>query len=1326
MKIIKKHIDLTLAVNLRLFVICIHFSHFSNIRFNRIGVVAILLSFAQGLSAQTTQTFTNSAPIIINRVGHSPTQYPSSITVSGMPTRLHEFVVRFDILTVSGLPDADILLEAPDGQRMILLSDLPYGGIDAFDNVGIGTSGKDTINPNNIRDNTDFRPANYGTGADTFPAPGPGVVLQPLYPNALVFQDINPNGVWKLYIEDDANNFDDLRLQNGWRIEITAASFTACKRPSLPQLVSSSDFGATLNWTAGTGNSNWDVLFSKDLNLKPVATTAPTHDNVTQNQNVSLTGLTPNTIYAVFVRADCGAGRVSPWVGPIIVKTTIHPCDLATPVSLCQEVDYPTLPSYLDYYFNYGPTWVFAFTAPEAGDYYMEFEGNSGYTPFYRLNNANNCDDSIWIEMGKLPDRTLTFRLPLLAAGQTCWIIHHSVQRAHQIFKIQKCPLRRMVLEAVIPATDSLSVVWQNSPRITEPLEYYIGQKPLLAPNENTPPTIAAKILSPSTGRVNFPNLQLDTDYQFYVRSRCSNGKTSCWQGPFEGKTSKSCSKVTLFRVDTVTQAWAKTMIKFTNVGPNFVSNMTVVVCRDGQNPTYNWVSSATLGVSTTRDSFPLLLNSLPMTQPLKVYVKLGCTTPLGAQSWQGPFDLPIGHTPPVPVTDLFCGDAVYTYSPYDHPNYMEFPRPPCYDNSYGSFGERIFRYRANADDTLLLRWNSGFSTLGLNNGVTYYVKSASLPLDPENWTYRGCWKMRSLPNIWDPANWPDIRIPVKKDSVYYVLCDAFGSYAAGFPIYVGGCRATCPKLDTLFLDASTMTTATLRWKNVKQGATYQIDYEPAWSSLPQFARTVTTTDTTIKLTGLLPSGEYQFKIRTFCSPTDVSNAYYAKFQLKNHLSVNEATFSRCNPQFLPPNGTNRANYEVIELTVPQNGDYFFNASYYDIYLYDNAFDPANPSLNLIAYVSNAGSDGRKDTTLALQSGKRYFCVLGSISQQFNVGSNINLKLWVDGPAEAQIGPPQVKGIEFSAHGKVPFAGAFKHSGTCRDTSGWVHYYKIASNVSNLDDDELVFSVQLNNEINTLNALPFVFNNNPPGATLVKNPPARFIQNPSGWYEMNRLWLMENLLPAQQIDKDFKIRFYYTHRDFELMRAAIISAGGRLDSHEAMYFHKINGFHGYQDVAPWAQHANVPGATVYNSAGYWVYANGLEATTSTWRHGQFAGEHFAEMVVRGFSGGGGSASVNGRNISNGLTKTAETGLKMDLWLSPNPNLGLFTLEFSEATPSNMTYRVTDLVGRIVSESPIDIGITQQSVEMRDLPNGLYFLQVLNEGKKVAEKKFVKQ
>lgn len=1299
---------------------------FPRISFECNGITVALLFFAQMLFAQSTQSFSNPAPIIINQVGHSSSQYPSTIAVTGMPQRMHEFVVHFDVIANGGFPDADILLEAPDGQRIILLSDLPLGGIWSFTNLGIGTNAHDTINKDNIYDNKNFRPANYDTGADNFPSPGPGMVMQPQYPDALVLQDINPNGTWKLYIEDDANNTADLRLQNGWSIEITAASFNACKRPGVPQIVAPSDFGATLSWTAGAATSNWDFIFTQNLNLNPVTGTTPTHDNVTQNQNVFLDGLEPSKFYAVFARADCGNGKVSPWVGPTFFQTTIHPCELATPVSLCQAVDYPTLPSYYEYFFDYGPTWTFAFTAPEAGEFYMEFEGTSGFAPFYRLDNLNNCDDGQWFEMAKLPGQPLTFKLPYLAAGQTCWIIHHNVQIAHEIFRIVKCPLRRMVLDGVNPATDSLRAIWQNVPPITDPLEFYIGKKPLTAPDDSSTPTLSGIILPPATGQVTFANLEADTDYQFYVRARCSDGRTSCWQGPFEGKTDKLCSKVSLVRVDTVTAAWAEATLKFTNSGPNGVSTLNARVCRSGQDPTYDWVGKFSLGVSPAADTLTMLFHSLPMSEPLKFYVKAGCWTPFGAQPWQGPFDLPASHTPPVPVDDLFCGESVEPEDPYDpYTNYMSLPNP-CYNYPYNSFGERIFRYRSNADDTISLRWNSGFTFSELDDGVAYYVKSASLPLDSANWEYLGCWKLKQFANIWDPANWPDIRIPVKKDSIYHIFCDVFNSSGVTFPIIVGGCQVICPSVDTLILDAVSSTTATLRWYSAESGANYQIDYRPAWTDNKLLERSATTTDTSITLTGLLPSGEYYFKIRTFCSPTNASNRYEANFQLSGNLIEKESGFSRCNPQFLPPGGTALQNYEVFEITASQDGSYFFNSEIYDTYIYFDVFDPADPLSNLLARVTSYGPDARKDTILQLQTGKTYYWVLSKVGNSFNLGGFNTLKISADGPAPLQISAPKWDGSEPKAHGKIPESGVFWHTGTCRDTSGWVHFYKIADDTNELQADALLLSVQLSMDENMLNALPMVLLDDPPAATLIQNPPAVFLQNPDGWYEMNRIWLMQDLLPAQQIDEDFNIRFYYTQHDYELMKAAIEVEGGKLDSHEAMYFHKINGFHNYQNVIPWAQHTGIPGAATYDDIGYWSYTNGSEASASTWKHGTFAGEHYAEMLVHGFSGGGGGASVNGKSISDPLSKTIDIGQKKGLLLLPNPNTGTFTVELPEAATTGLLLRITDISGRVLLEKTTEPGIQRQSLEAGMLPASMYFFQVVSGGTVLVVEKFIKQ
>jgi hypothetical protein len=75
---------------------------------------------------------------------------------------------------------------------------------------------------------------------------------------------------------------------------------------------------------------------------------------------------------------------------------------------------------------------------------------------------------------------------------------------------------------------------------------------------------------------------------------------------------------------------------------------------------------------------------------------------------------------------------------------------------------------------------------------------------------------------------------------------------------------------------------------------------------------------------------------------------------------------------------------------------------------------------------------------------------------------------------------------------------------------------------------------------------------------------------------------------------------------------------------------------------------------------------------------------------------------------------------------PNPNLGTFTLELPESAKIGTTFRITDLTGRLVLEQKTESGSAQQTVRAGALPSGLYFLQVVSDGKVLAVEKFVKQ
>src|SRR5690606_19507 len=63
-------------------------------------------------------------------------------------------------------------------------------------------------------------------------------------------------------------------------------------------------------------------------------------------------------------------------------------------------------------------------------------------------------------------------------------------------------------------------------------------------------------------------------------------------------------------------------------------------------------------------------------------------------------------------------------------------------------------------------------------------------------------------------------------------------------------------------------------------------------------------------------------------------------------------------------------------------------------------------------------------------------------------------------------------------------------------------------------------------------------------------------------------------------------------------------------------------------------------------------------------------------------------------------------------ISPNPNQGKFTLQFSNLTASKAEVTVSDLLGRVVLQQPLTVSNKQISEELI-LPNakGMYLLQV---------------
>ena len=88
--------------------------------------------------------------------------------------------------------------------------------------------------------------------------------------------------------------------------------------------------------------------------------------------------------------------------------------------------------------------------------------------------------------------------------------------------------------------------------------------------------------------------------------------------------------------------------------------------------------------------------------------------------------------------------------------------------------------------------------------------------------------------------------------------------------------------------------------------------------------------------------------------------------------------------------------------------------------------------------------------------------------------------------------------------------------------------------------------------------------------------------------------------------------------------------------------------------------------------------------------------------------------------------TTDLLIQHGLRIFPNPNTGDFTVELTEAARPGMVFKITDPTGRLVLQKPVDAGTERQLVQAGGLPEGMYFLQVVTEGKVTAVGRFVRQ
>ena len=182
---------------------------------NDLGVVKFTIPLGNNIR------ITAAAPIVIPEFGPA-TPYPSIINIAGLTGTVSKVTVTLSNLVHTYPDDLDILLVGPtsmvvtNARSALLISDA--GGGNAVNGVNLTFDDEAT---NGLPDSGLLSSGTWLTkdfdATDVFDPPAPA---GPYTTSLAVFNGLDPNGAWKLYVLDDTY-IDSGRVAGGWSLNIT-------------------------------------------------------------------------------------------------------------------------------------------------------------------------------------------------------------------------------------------------------------------------------------------------------------------------------------------------------------------------------------------------------------------------------------------------------------------------------------------------------------------------------------------------------------------------------------------------------------------------------------------------------------------------------------------------------------------------------------------------------------------------------------------------------------------------------------------------------------------------------------------------------------------------------------------------------------------------------------------------------------------------------------------------------------------------------------------------------------------------------------------------
>jgi hypothetical protein len=242
-----------------------------------------------------------------------------------------------------------------------------YGSLTEAMEVKIGNAPTPTGQSTTLFTNNNFNNATYttttaGTGAGqvaSFTATTSGVYY-------FGFHAISPGNQWYIYVDD---------------VQVTQTSLAACPTPTNIVVSGVTDSQAQVTFTGPSVGTSYQVVYVPRGNT-PTAT-SPSASGT--SSPITVTGLTPNTAYDIYVLGTCGAAGQGFYGGPVGITTACATFNTFPYNEKFDSVTAPALPcgiTVLDAN-NDGSTWVNSDDNPSSGVNSMRYLPSS----------INNADD---------------------------------------------------------------------------------------------------------------------------------------------------------------------------------------------------------------------------------------------------------------------------------------------------------------------------------------------------------------------------------------------------------------------------------------------------------------------------------------------------------------------------------------------------------------------------------------------------------------------------------------------------------------------------------------------------------------------------------------------------------------------------------------------------------------------------------------------------------------------------------------------------------------------------------------------------------------------